>query len=77
MYRLFKTRQSALDPVRELRNIRSRLALYHRHRTLSELGVVQRDDKHLAYLRMRGDNTLQRFGLDPLSSAEKEIVYAA
>ena len=77
MDRLLKARQSALDPVRKLRDIRSRLALHHRHRTLSKLGIVQRDDKHLVNLRVCGDNTFQRFRLDPLSSAEKEIVYAA
>ena len=77
MYRLLKARQPALNPLRQQRDIRARLAFHYRHRTLPILGIIQRNDKRLAYLRMRGDNALQRFGLDPFSAAEKEIVHSA
>ena len=77
MYRLLKARQPALNPLRQQRDIRARLTFHYRHRALPVFGVIQRDDKHLANLRMCDDNALQRFRLDPFSAAEKEIVHSA
>ena len=44
---------------------------------MPEFSVVQRDDEHLVNLRVRGDNALERFRLDPFSAAKEEVIHAA
>ncbi len=75
MYRLLKTGQPAVDPLPQRVDSKAAVARHHGNRPLTKFTVVQRDHKSLLHAGMGHNHPLHLFWLDPLSTAEEEIIH--